>query len=269
MKTFNYFKEFSNQYDTQQKKSYWLLCNEIIWNKLYELIKTNKETIKNVIDLGGGTGIWAEKIAQNFPNINITIVDFSADMLIEAKKKLKNFNNIKYINGDILSDLKDIKNIKFDLCLNIYVSMFINDINLLFKKISNYLNKNAYYIFVGQNIHHTLAMLISNGEINKIDNLLLSGKVQLQNYLPVLYLHNRDELLAASFNNNMSVEIISTFPKYCRTGLREKMTKKNLSISDVLKNEINFKKCLKLELDNFKLMNQDMGMYWFIIGNKK
>lgn len=50
------------------------------------------------LDTGCGTGNLAERVSQKFNSVNLTLCDPSATMLEKAKNKLKNFDNVKYIN---------------------------------------------------------------------------------------------------------------------------------------------------------------------------
>ncbi len=50
------------------------------------------------LDTGCGTGNLAERVLQKFNSVNLTLCDPSAAMLEKAKNKLKNFENVKYIN---------------------------------------------------------------------------------------------------------------------------------------------------------------------------
>ncbi|KAF2197605.1 S-adenosyl-L-methionine-dependent methyltransferase [Delitschia confertaspora ATCC 74209] len=56
---------------------------------LHPKIPTNQEDLR-IIDLGAGTGIWAEEIADQYPNATIDAVDISADQFPPESFRSKN-----------------------------------------------------------------------------------------------------------------------------------------------------------------------------------
>jgi 2-polyprenyl-3-methyl-5-hydroxy-6-metoxy-1,4-benzoquinol methylase len=67
--------------------------NNIIYHRSHEVIidlLPKKEKLQ-VLDLGAGTGILAEKILKKIPESSITCIDFSANMITECKRRLEPF----------------------------------------------------------------------------------------------------------------------------------------------------------------------------------
>lgn len=65
----NYFNSISTDYDKNNKKLYWKLSDDLLW----EIIKKNIPTDKSIIilELGAGTGEWAYRILNEFRNVNL------------------------------------------------------------------------------------------------------------------------------------------------------------------------------------------------------
>jgi len=68
-----------------------------------------------VLDLGAGTGLSSQAILSIFPNSHITVVDFSANMMKSAKKKLGMSHS--YILGDYA--VLDFPKLTFDVVLSV------------------------------------------------------------------------------------------------------------------------------------------------------
>lgn len=58
------------------------------------------ESSKEVLILGGGTGWIAKEILSRFPQLSITYIEASAQMIVQAKQKISNYSNrISFIHG--------------------------------------------------------------------------------------------------------------------------------------------------------------------------
>jgi tRNA (cmo5U34)-methyltransferase len=55
-----------------------------------------------VADLGCGTGSVSLKVKGHYPRAAITCVDFSSNMLEVAKNKLKDYQDIRYVESDVM-----------------------------------------------------------------------------------------------------------------------------------------------------------------------
>lgn len=116
-----YFNNISTKYDENNKKLYWKLSDDLLWKIIKKYIPKNKSI--TFLELGAGTGEWSYKILKEFDNTKCVLVDFSNNMLSQAKLKLEKFKNrVKIIN----SDVKNLKlDERFDIILNIYICITI------------------------------------------------------------------------------------------------------------------------------------------------
>ncbi len=85
------FDKYASQYDGSREKL--IPCFEDFYQISIETIPFQKEKNIDVLDLGAGTGLMAELVASNYPNAKIHLIDIAEKMLLEAKQKLKSFNN--------------------------------------------------------------------------------------------------------------------------------------------------------------------------------
>ena len=141
----NSFKEdYSELYDIfYLNKNY----NEEL-NKILDITnKVSKNKIKNILELGCGTGNYTELLLKQ--GYSVHGVDLSEDMLKLAEKKLtsKNFNF-----SLIKSNVKDFQlNKKFDAAFMLFdvINYITNDkdLNQTLSNIKNHLNKDSLFVF--------------------------------------------------------------------------------------------------------------------------
>jgi tRNA (cmo5U34)-methyltransferase len=82
---------------------------------LINSIPFNKEDKFKVLDLGCGTGNISKFIKETFPNSYLTCLDLSEKMIEMAKIKLKDYDNIEFLNNDFQNI--DYKN-EFDMIVS-------------------------------------------------------------------------------------------------------------------------------------------------------
>lgn len=100
----------------------------------------NKNAKNNLLDLGCGEGYLSREIYKKFPNVGIIGVDFSNQLLQEAK--LKN-SKIKYLNANLESPTVSLKKNSFSIIVSNLVIIYIKNINNYWKNISSLLMKNG------------------------------------------------------------------------------------------------------------------------------
>lgn len=59
-----------------------------------------RKAVPRVLDLGAGTGLYSNFLMQRYPDAEITLIDFSEEMLNLAKERFRNREHVNYILGD-------------------------------------------------------------------------------------------------------------------------------------------------------------------------
>lgn len=122
------------------------LFNKLLWisSKIYS---NTKDKIK-VLDIGAGNGMLSELILRYYPNAEITMLDFSKEMLASAEAYFEENNiksdHIQYITSDFITE--DFPKETYDLVISSYALHHIrNKENLkkVFMKIANALNEKT------------------------------------------------------------------------------------------------------------------------------
>ncbi len=101
-------KEIQERFDNEsaylysQRKPLWLPEFEYVFAFVTEAVKKYIQPNSKILDLGAGTGNFSRNILEAYPKVQMTLVDFSANMLKEIDNALAHFKG-RYdaINDDI------------------------------------------------------------------------------------------------------------------------------------------------------------------------
>ncbi|MDR3290898.1 MAG: class I SAM-dependent methyltransferase [Methanobrevibacter sp.] len=138
------FREIAPNYDKEIVKiiPYYKQMIEALIN----IFTFNNYEYINILDLGCGTGSLTQKIKEKFPNSRITCMDSSKEMINLAKKKLWDYDNIKFIIADF-SDF-NFNNDCYDVVLSslaIHNLIGDEDKKNLYRRIYKALKKNGFF----------------------------------------------------------------------------------------------------------------------------
>jgi ubiquinone/menaquinone biosynthesis C-methylase UbiE len=111
-----YHDAHAKDYDAGYDSPYWRIYNEITWNYIKPCLPKNKKK-SLILDAGGGTGLWAIRIARL--GFKVILADVSCGMLDEARRKMEMEGlqkQIEIVEADI-TNLKAFKSGTFNLTL--------------------------------------------------------------------------------------------------------------------------------------------------------
>ena len=112
---------------------------------MIDFVKSKGENL-SFLDIGTGSGEFIKTIKYNFPKLNVTCSDISKAYLDVAKKKLKNFSDIKFNNckGEDLP----FKDKSFDIINSVYLFHEVPSAirSKIFSEISRVLKKDGIFI---------------------------------------------------------------------------------------------------------------------------
>jgi len=103
----------------------------------------SRQDIKNILDLGCGTGYFSEKLRAIYPHCQITCLDLSAAMLAQVAKK--QLPQLSCLQGDI--DNLPFADNRFDLIFSNLVVQWSSDLGCCLKQLKQSLNPGGKLYF--------------------------------------------------------------------------------------------------------------------------
>lgn len=95
------FNEVAAQYDTQRQQL--IPCYHDFYRAADALLQQLTQPV-SVLDIGAGTGLFSYFVYQQYPQLQYTLVDISADMLQVAQQRFKGLANFSYVEADFSAD---------------------------------------------------------------------------------------------------------------------------------------------------------------------
>lgn len=111
--------------------------------------------VEHILDIGAGTGLMSAFFAEKFPNADITLVDFSEDMMNNAKDRFRGNKNIHFLQADFST--ADFGAGEYDLVISaLAIHHLTHELKqLLFQKIYRALRQDALFINADQVLGET------------------------------------------------------------------------------------------------------------------
>lgn len=109
------------------------------------ILQDNKNNIevKNILEIGCGTGYLTSALIELFPKAHITAVDIAPGMITEIKSKIKN-DSVDFICGDL--EEMELNN-TYDIIISNATFQWFNHIPTTLEKLYNVLNLNGTLCF--------------------------------------------------------------------------------------------------------------------------
>ena len=95
-----YYDRVAGRYDDSYLTPYWEFYNAVVWHNLKAILP--RLSGRKVLDIGGGTGLWALKLAKS--GYEVTVADLSHKMLEVGRRKAECLgfgSKIDFIKADI------------------------------------------------------------------------------------------------------------------------------------------------------------------------
>jgi len=146
------FNAVSEKYDRQRR--FLIPC----FNDFYGTALTLSEevqTVKNILDVGAGTGLMSAFFHEKYPDAKITLIDISKDMLKKAEERFEGKEHIDYLNADFAT--VDLPDHHYDLVVSgLAIHHLPNKLKQhLFGKIAKSLKSGGWFINADQVLGET------------------------------------------------------------------------------------------------------------------
>jgi len=146
-------------------------ADDITWHFIMKYIP--KDTSIKILDAGGGDGFWSQKIHE-LGYRNIVILDISAGMLKQAKKRFSSIedHNISFVKADV-ADMNGIPSTEFDFVFSQYdaVSYSMKPRESV-RELARVAKPGSYVVLTMDTKFRRVPELIEAGKIDEAENLL-------------------------------------------------------------------------------------------------
>ncbi|MFD0590056.1 class I SAM-dependent methyltransferase [Paenibacillus sp. GCM10027627] len=94
------FDAGAKNYDEQRKSL--IPCFDDFYGAAVAWTETSAERPR-IMDVGAGTGLLASMVLKKYPNAELTLIDFSEDMLAQARARFADRGDFVYVNADYMT----------------------------------------------------------------------------------------------------------------------------------------------------------------------
>ncbi|KQS41899.1 trans-aconitate 2-methyltransferase [Pedobacter sp. Leaf194] len=148
----NQFNAVSEKYDRQRR--FLIPCFDDFYGIALSLSE-EVGTVKNILDVGAGTGLMSAFFHEKYPQAKITLIDISEAMLKKAEERFDGKENISFLNADFAT--VDLPENQYDLVVSgLAIHHLPNELKRqLFEKIAKALSPGGWFINADQVLGET------------------------------------------------------------------------------------------------------------------
>jgi len=148
----NQFNAVSEKYDRQRR--FLIPCFDDFYGMALSLSE-EVGTVKNILDVGAGTGLMSAFFHEKYPQAKITLIDISEAMLKKAEERFDGKENISFLNADFAT--VNLPENQYDLVVSgLAIHHLPNELKRqLFEKIARALSPGGWFINADQVLGET------------------------------------------------------------------------------------------------------------------
>ncbi|MCD0488404.1 class I SAM-dependent methyltransferase [Pedobacter sp. MC2016-14] len=141
------FNAVSEKYDRQRR--FLIPCFDDFYGIALSLSE-EVTSVKNILDIGAGTGLMSAFFKEKYPDAKITLIDISADMLKKAEERFDGNDNMRFLNADFAT--VELPDGDYDLVVSgLAIHHLSNELKKqLFGKIAKTLKTGGWFINADQ-----------------------------------------------------------------------------------------------------------------------
>jgi len=254
-----YFSGKAAGYDLVDTQDYWRLSDKLLWSLFDSQVLRNSinpekpfsQTPFSFLDAGGGTGRWSEKVLKHYPLSTGTIYDFSAEMLAEARKKIKGEleGRLSLVEGDIQH--MNLDDESQDVTFNFHnVLGFVESPERSLKEMARVTKKGGYVVSVIPNLYHCIFFNVMVGNLDEAEHAKDTGMGRFTSNMPYMHLFTPSSIESLYREAGLVPQETRGFPICIYPGYQEtQITGNTQKLKDFLSDPQNFQRVYNAELD--------------------
>ncbi|MFA5795191.1 MAG: methyltransferase domain-containing protein [Candidatus Brocadiia bacterium] len=235
-----YYDRVAHSYDDSYKSPYWEFYQAVTWYNLKRNLPRSLPA--RILDIGGGTGIWALKLAKS--GYNITLADLSQKMLDVAQRKAEQTNlanKITFAKADIC-EMSAFGDNTFDMAIaqGDPISCAQEPLKAV-REIHRVLKPKAVCIASVDNKFSGMRVFMEQGKLDQLEELIATGRTNW-------FTSNKEEQYQLTYFSPDELRKLFTRNGFEVLALSGKVVLPVRANEQVLKDRDAFDRMLKLEL---------------------
>jgi SAM-dependent methyltransferase len=221
----SYFARKADQYDATDDQPYWRLSDELLWWLLENTLVPGLPCGARVLDAGGGTGRWSKRLLQRRPDIEIVLVDLSAEMMGVAAAKMRAAGlerRIELIQSDLCALRQVLPPASVDgvICFH-NVLGFIPSAATVFQELAQTLRPGGQLALVVPNRFHAAFFNTGLGRLPEASAAIVQGRGRFTADMPEMTLFTPHELQQWCSSADLQSQLLTGFPVLLYPGHQE------------------------------------------------
>ena len=186
----DYFERKAEHYDDVDQQAYWVFSDSLLWSLLVKFVLPRDPAAPfRLLDAGGGTGRWSNRVLENYAGATVQLVDLSPHMLSVARHRFskRGFDSRgRVVQGDVRS-LDHAAAGEFDSLFSFHnVLGFVPELDQALHEFRRVLRPGGVAALMFPNRYHALYFSLANGRMREVDRVMNAGSVRFADDMPDL-----------------------------------------------------------------------------------
>jgi SAM-dependent methyltransferase len=221
----DYFRVKADEYDRTDEQVYWRLSDELLWELLETHVLPSLPIGAKLLDAGGGTGRWTDRLLSARPDLTATLFDLSPDMVRHARRKSEEHgyaDRLTVINGDLAELGRHVAAGSFDLAISFHnVLGFVDDVPAVLREINTALKPGGQIALVVPNRYHAVFFGIFTGALDEAESIAHQRRGRFAPGMPAMHMFTPSELTGMLGGADLPVSVLTGFPVAVYPGFQE------------------------------------------------
>ncbi len=235
-----YYDRVAGRYDDSYLTPYWEFYNAVTWHNLKRFLP--RLAGRKVLDIGGGTGLWALKLAKS--GYEVTVADISQKMLEVGRRKSERAgfgSRITFVKADIC-DLSQFQSDSFDLVIAQGDPLSCcADSRQAVKEVHRALKPKGFFIASVDNKFGGMRVFVNQSAIDELEQFIKTGQTNW-------FTKNEAEQYPITYFTPDGLRKLFVQGGFEMQSLIGKVVLPLTSGSEILNDKVMFDRLLKLEL---------------------
>lgn len=269
-----YFRRKADGYDRVDEQVYWRLSDELLWEALRRYVLPSVPQGATMLDAGGGTGRWSDRLLVARPDMRGVLFDLSEDMTRHARAKAVSngyADRFEVMQGDLGELDRHVGAEQFDLAISFHnVLGFVRDVPAVLRQIAASLKPGGQLVLVVPNRYHAVFFNILTGALDEAESAALHRRGRFTPDMPAMHLFTPTELVGTLNEVGLPVSTITGYPVAVYPGFQEtQLDGSSASVQEVLSDQEKYDRIKAIE---WRLLGEpglaERGNNLFVVARK-